>query len=161
VEISSDMTKGTKLEIRLALARSENKLPDLPQRAQFLEALPRLEGRRICIIRNKRVEETESPDLPQNHKGLDQFTDALATTLKNWLGLDVVQTSSWEGHDSDLVICPEVSFEYLSSIRQRRGKSSKAPVTIFVAMDSLEASTLRYDARVASKESVVEIMTQP
>jgi hypothetical protein len=34
-------------------------------------------------------------------------------------------------------------------------------VTIFVALDALEAATLRSDVRVQSKESVVEIMTQP
>ncbi|KAF2658578.1 hypothetical protein K491DRAFT_702806 [Lophiostoma macrostomum CBS 122681] len=161
VEISSDMSKGTKLEIRLALVRSENKLPDLPQRAQFLETLPRLERRRICILHKKRVESAESSELPQNYEGLDLFTDALATTLKYWLKLEVIHTSNWQGNDADVVICPEVSFEYLSSIRRHKGKNSRAPITIFVAMDSLEASTLRHDARVVSKESVVEIITQP
>jgi hypothetical protein len=64
-------------------------------------------------------------------------------------------------HDADIVIVPELSFDYLASIRSSRQNGGPAPVTIFVAMDALEAATLRSDARIKNKESVVEIMTQP
>jgi hypothetical protein len=75
--------------------------------------------------------------------------------------MNVIRTAQWDAHDSDLVIVPELSFAYLKSIRKSRSNGSKAPVTIFVAMDGLEAATLRSDWRIRSKESVVEIMTQP
>jgi|TARA_R110002003_G_scaffold52_20_gene4498 hypothetical protein len=75
--------------------------------------------------------------------------------------MHVVQTGKWDGHDCDIVIVPELSFEYLAAIRRARINGGRAPVTIFVAMDALEAATLRSDARVQKRESVVEIMTQP
>jgi hypothetical protein len=75
----------------------------------------------------------------------------------------VTQSTKWHDNDTELIICPEPSFDYLASIRDRRAvaNADKAPVTIFVALDALEAATLRSDVRVQSKESVVEIMTQP
>jgi CheY-like chemotaxis protein len=75
--------------------------------------------------------------------------------------MEVVKTTEWEGHHADIVICPELSFDYLATIRERRVHGQRAPVTIFVGMDALEAATLRSDVRVTNRESVVEIITQP
>ncbi|KAF2474248.1 uncharacterized protein BDR25DRAFT_392014 [Lindgomyces ingoldianus] len=161
IEVSSDTTKGTKLTIKLALPRPENPRLDVAPRTQFLASVPRLEGRRICILNMTHPSYIKSPVLHSTDEGLKYFADALARTLTNWLKMKVVHTSEWDGHDADIVICPEVSFEYLSAIRQRRFANERAPVTIFVAMDGLEAATLRLDARMTNKESVVEIMTQP
>ena len=102
-------------------------------------------------------------DEPQNAEGLAKFTRALTSTLSDHLKMEVVQSTKWQDNNIDLVICPEPSFDYLTSIRDGRvvANAEKAPVTIFVALDALEAATLRSDVRVQSKESVVEIMTQP
>jgi hypothetical protein len=94
-------------------------------------------------------------------EGLARFTNTLSTTLQKHLKMDVVRTTEWKGHDADIVIVPELSFDYLASIRRSRINGERAPVTIFVAMDAMEAATLRSDARIRNKESVVEVMTQP
>lgn len=159
VEVMSEMNIGTKFSVKLAMPKTDDAQVDLPKRTQFRAILPRLAGRRICILHKEHPMASETS--PQNYKGLKAFTDALAATLKNWLKMDVIQTTEWEGNNCDLVICPETSFEYLGAIRRRRLKGKKAPVTVFVAMDGLEAATLREDARVLSKESVVEVMIQP
>jgi signal transduction histidine kinase len=152
VEINSDTDWGTKTTVKLPLARAERGKAKSPEWSRFSAALPRLMGRRICLLRT---------EYPPNATTLNRFADNLASTLTDWLKMEVVQTSEWEGHDADFVICPEPSFDYLTTIRRQRATGTNAPVTIFIAMDALEASTLRSDARIVSKESVVEIMTQP
>ncbi|KAJ4983598.1 sensor histidine kinase response regulator (hsp90-like protein) [Stagonosporopsis vannaccii] len=162
IQISSDHSTGTKITVKLSLSRPQTAQVVSPRKEEFLSWLPRLKGRRICILH--RVENDQDLlDEPQNAEGLRKFTSALTTTLTNHLRMDVVQTTTWEGNDADLVICPEPSFAYLASIRTKRidTNAAKAAVTIFVALDALEAATLRSDVRVQDKESVVEIMTQP
>ncbi|KAF3047311.1 hypothetical protein E8E11_009196 [Didymella keratinophila] len=162
IEISSDHTFGTRITVKLSLIRPEAAQIILPQRTEYLSWLPRLKGRKVCILHRAHADQ-DVVDEPQNTKGLAKFTKALTTTLADHLKMDVVQTTKWEGNDCDLVICPEPSFDYLNSIREKRTdvKATKAAMTIFVALDALEAATLRSDVRVKNKESVVEIMTQP
>lgn len=161
IDINSDLSRGTAIAVKLKLAKQENKQAEVPQHANFLSLLSRLEGRRICILHASSIDPQHIADLRQTEDGLKAFTDALAMTLTEWLKMEVVNTTEWGGNNADIIIVPEVSFEYLSAIRRRRGKNQKAPVTIFVALDGLEAATLRSDVRVLSKESVVEIMPQP
>lgn len=163
IEVSSDHSSGTKLTVKLSLIRPDTSQIELPQRTEYLSWLPRLEGRRICILHNNYESTPEMLDGPQNVEGLARFTHALTTTLQNHLKMKVIQTSKWEGNDVDIVICPEPSFEYLASIRHQRADNGakRAAVTIFCALDALEAATLRSDVRVKDKESVVEIMSQP
>ncbi|KAI4681792.1 uncharacterized protein J4E84_007388 [Alternaria hordeiaustralica] len=161
VEVSSDRNVGTKLIVKLALARPEIPGTMTAERAQFLSYLPRLEGRRICILRKTIERPAEDNSLSKTDEGLLRFTNALVYTLETHLKMEVVKTNEWEGHDADMVICPELSFDYLATIRKRRPNGQRAPVTIFVGMDALEAATLRSDVRVTNRESVVEIITQP
>lgn len=162
IEVSSDHTVGTKITVKLSLVRPETTQIALPQRDEFLSWLPRFEGRKVCVLSRAQADQ-DIVDEPQNAEGLAKFTRALVTTLTDHLKMDVIQTADWKDNDCDIVICPEPSFDYLASIRDRRADSraSKAAVTIFVALDALEAVTLRSDVRVANKESVVEILTQP
>lgn len=161
IEISSDPLVGTKLTVKLALSKPD--IPNLgsPERAQFLDSLPRIEGRKICILHKSIGNPSSLQNIRSTDNGLLRFTNALAMTLETHLKMKVVQTTEWEGHDADIVICPELSFEYLAAIRRQRVDTKKAAVTIFVAMDAMEAATLRSDVRVTNKESVVEIITQP
>ncbi|KAF3036936.1 hypothetical protein E8E12_005896 [Didymella heteroderae] len=162
IEISSDHTFGTKITVKLSLIRPEAAQIPLPQRSEYRSWLPRLKGLKVCILQRVHADQ-EVVDEPQNAEGLAKFTKALTMTLADHLNMDVVQTTEWEGNDCDLVICPEPSFDYLKSIREKRADigAAKAAITIFVALDALEAATLRSDVRVVNKESVVEIITQP
>jgi hypothetical protein len=154
VEVSSDPSVGTRITVKLALTKPESVIVPPPQRAQFASFLPALEGRRICILQRHQAPSSERLNLSASDEGLIRFTNGLALTLTNHLKMRVVRTANWEGHDADIVIVPELSFEYLAAIRRARVKGGKAPVTVFIAMDSLEAATLRSDARVQRKESV-------
>lgn len=162
IEANSDHTFGTKITVKLSLIRPEATQVALPQRNEFLSLLPRLKHCRVCILHRAETDQ-DVVDEPQNAEGFAKFTQALTKTLTDHLKMNVIQTTKWEDNNCDLVICPEPSFDLLASIRDRRARTgaTKAAVTIFVALDVLEAATLRSDARVQSKESVVEIITQP
>ncbi|KAG9190516.1 hypothetical protein G6011_08604 [Alternaria panax] len=161
VEVSSDPNIGTKLIVKLALTKPEISGELTAEKAQYLSYLPRLRDRRICILRKKIAGPKENANVSRTDEGLLRFTNALVYTLETHLKMEVVKTTEWEGHHADIVICPELSFDYLAAIRRRRAHGQHAPVTIFVGMDGLEAATLRCDARVTNRESVVEIITQP
>lgn len=162
IEVSSDHSSGTKITVKFSLTRPETTLVAPPQQSEYLSWLSRLQGRRVCVLHRADTDE-DAPVEWQNAEGLTRFTRALSATLSNHLKMEVVQTTKWEGNNADIIICPEPFFEYLASIRHQRAdaKASKAPITIFVALDALEAATLRSDVRVQNKESVVEILTQP
>jgi hypothetical protein len=161
IEVSSEPFVGTKFTVKLALTKPVSVQTVPPQRAQILSFLPRLEGRQICLLRRRLEPSSESVSALQTSEGFVRFTDALVETLQKHLKMHVIQTEKWEGHDCDVFIVPEPSFEYLASIRRGRVAGHRAPITIFIAMDALEAATLRSDARVQRRESVVEIITQP
>ncbi|KAF1921711.1 hypothetical protein BDU57DRAFT_59188 [Ampelomyces quisqualis] len=166
IDVSSEPSIGTKITVRLALSKPESPPDRLfpvvsPQRSQYLLYQSRLEGRKVCILQRSLDSGTKHATMAQIDEGLVRFTNVLANTLQQHLKMNVVRTKEWAGNDADIIIAPEISFDYLKAIRRSRYEGSKAPVTIFVALDSMEAATLRSDARVRSKESVVEIMTQP
>ncbi|KAI2485300.1 sensor histidine kinase response [Pyrenophora tritici-repentis] len=161
IEVSSDPSVGSKVTVKFALNKQETSNALTTERAQFLSFLPRLKGRRICVLCKELPNPSPDTTIPRTEEGLVRFTNALVDTLEHHLKMEVVKSTEWEGHDADLVICPELSFDYLSTIRRHRGQGQRAPVTIFIGMDALEAATLRSDVRVTSRESVVEIITQP
>ena len=153
IEVSSEPSIGTRMTVKLALTKPES-VPSAPiQYAQMPAFLSRLEGRKVCILRKQSGPVSDVRSASQPDEAVIRFTNALATTLDQHLKMDVIQTADWKGHDADIVIVPEISFEYLASIRRTRMEGGRAPVTIFVAMDALEAATLRSDARVKKRES--------
>ncbi|KAL5375022.1 hypothetical protein DPSP01_011512 [Paraphaeosphaeria sporulosa] len=161
MEVSSEPSVGTTFIVKLSLTKPTDPPPPLPKITEYLPAVARLAGRRVCILHRKHHSPSETSDSFGNSVGLGRFTDALKNTLETHFKMQVVQTEDWSGHEADIVICPEPSFEYLDTIRRWRVNNERAPVTVFVAMDALEAATFRSDVRVDNKESVVEIMTQP
>ncbi|KAF1835126.1 hypothetical protein BDW02DRAFT_568415 [Decorospora gaudefroyi] len=161
IEVSSDPSSGTKLTVKLALTKPETSDIFSNERIRYRSFLPQLEGRRICILLNKIAGPSDSTSVSRTDEGLLRFTNALVTTLEKHLKMEVIKSTEWVGNDSDIVICPELSFEYLAAMRRQRVEGKPAPVTIFIAMDALEAATLRSDVRVTNGESAVEIMTQP
>lgn len=161
IEVSSEPSVGTKLTVKLSVTRPEKVQDETPQRAQFLTMLARLQGRRVCILHPEDVPSSQDPQSSRIVEGRSRFTTALVKCLEHQLHMEVVQTKEWTGHDADIVILTEPSFTYLASIRRSRINNKPAPVTMFIAMDAMEAATLRFDARVVNKESVVEICSQP
>ncbi|CAI6337084.1 unnamed protein product [Periconia digitata] len=161
ISVTSAPGKGTEVGLRFVLPRSETSPSLQHQPTQFMNILAQLQGRRICILTEPPTAQENNEDDTTSQGGMARFTSALTYTLTKHLDMDVVQTQQWDMQDTDLVICPEPQFSYLSNIRRQRTFGERAPITIFVAMDALEAATLRTDVRVRSKESVVEIMAQP
>jgi hypothetical protein len=166
IEVNSEPSIGTKLTVKLALTKPETPTNaplsiNPTQRSQFLSHVSRLEGRNICILQKPLDLPSQDSDMWPIVEGLARFTNVLSTTLQKQLRMKVIRTSDWRRYDADIVIVPELSFDYLASIRRSRVDGERAPVTVFVAMDAMEAATLRSDARIRRKESVVEIMTQP
>jgi signal transduction histidine kinase len=158
VDVTSVLGKGTHVVVKLALPSPETPQREAPQRSPFLAALSRVRGRKICVLHQLRP---VAPDELATYNALEHFSNTLGTTMRNSLHMEVVHTTDWEGHDADLVICPEPSFHYLATIRAQQNAVTRAPVVIFVATDGLEAATLRSDARILNRESMVEIITQP
>ncbi|PVI04433.1 hypothetical protein DM02DRAFT_716256 [Periconia macrospinosa] len=158
INITSAPGQGTEVRIRFALPQPE---ASLSQSTRFIAIVSRLQGQRICILNQSKDIKQDDENKSKSQEGMDRLTTALEYTLSTHLKMTVLQTNQWGACDTNLVICPEPNFTYLASIRRQRTIESRAPFTVFVAMDALEAATLRTDVRVQSKESVVEIMTQP
>jgi hypothetical protein len=133
--------------------------PESPYGAIYA-TLARLKGRRVCILHSKPPDTESLPELLGYWELLKRYIGALAKTLRSELKMYVTETSEWSGHDHfDVVIFPEVSFNSLNIIRENA--KGRPPAALFIAMDMIEADTLRCDARITSQASVVEIMTQP
>ncbi|KAH7402409.1 hypothetical protein BKA66DRAFT_435834 [Pyrenochaeta sp. MPI-SDFR-AT-0127] len=149
IEIFSEPNIGTEVTLNLTLDRSKRfEDAESPHNAN-LTSLSTLKDRRICILHSKTPDANSFP-----------FISALSSTLQKELNMIVTETNDWDGQDEcDIVICPEVSFESLHTIRTAAQR--KLPATLFIAMDTIEADTLRCDARITSPDSVVEVMTQP
>ncbi|EUC31900.1 hypothetical protein COCCADRAFT_100102 [Bipolaris zeicola 26-R-13] len=161
IEVSSQPSIGSKVTVKLALTQPESSDMLMAEHRRFQSTLARLQGHRICILSRKTKKSPDDADYSQAEEGLVRFTNALADTLEKHLKMDVVMSTDSEYNGADIVICPEVSFDYLNIIRRRRTRDQQAPVIIFIGMDALEAATLRSDVRVTSRQSVVEIITQP
>jgi signal transduction histidine kinase len=162
IEVSSTPSVGTDIVLKLPLERlteeegNDVKINPLPV------AMSGLKGRRACIL-YAGSDPSDAPEIVQHKKTMLHYVEVLAATLSNVLQLELYHTSVWDGSDdTEIVICPEVSFESLHAIRTSAAKSGRrCPATVLIAMDILEAETLRCDARVMSKEFIVESVTQP
>jgi signal transduction histidine kinase len=162
IDVNSRPSIGTDIVLKLPLERLSDeeahdiKLNPLPV------AMAALKGRKACIL-YAGSDASDPPEQVQHKKTLLHYVEVLAATLSNVLQLDLHHTSAWDGtDDTEVVICPEVSFESLQAIRTSAAKAGRrCPATVLIAMDILEAETLRSDARVTGKESIVESVTQP
>ncbi|KAF1942205.1 hypothetical protein EJ02DRAFT_466031 [Clathrospora elynae] len=162
IEIRSEPEKGTEITVKLALQRFNRPASPDSVHGSIAAALSDLKGRKICLLHSKSPDADGPPEHMREWEVLKRYVSALNTTLENELRMDVVLTSDWdpEAHEgSDIVILPEVSFESLQTIRSSTLR--RPPAILFIAMDTMEADTLRCDARVTSDDSVVEVVTQP
>jgi signal transduction histidine kinase len=157
IDLKSQVNIGTEVRLKLMLAEADIGLSHDEDGDLLTSVAERMRGRRVCILQ---------PTLPSDassakHSGTTQLVSSLANTLINWLDITVLTLEEWAYFDTDIVICTEPSFKHLASIRQKTGPGDRAPTTIFLAVDAIEAAALRNDARISSKESIVEILTQP
>lgn len=162
IEVRSQHLQGTEITLRLPQERPTEEDTHDPQTTALRTAMSGLKGRKVCIY-VECSDMSETPEQSQHRQNMDRYVDVLSSTLTDVLKLEVKRTDTWDGSDdAEVVFCPEVSFESLQKIRSRAAEAKRrCPATIFIAMDVLEAETLRTDARVTSKESIVESMTQP
>jgi hypothetical protein len=162
MDIRSDPSEGTDVMLKLPLERLAQEERGDPSINPLPVTISLLKGKRVCIL-YEGASPTDPPELVEHKKTLLRYVEVLATTLSERLELEVYQSAMWDGRDdTDIVVCPEVSFGSLQKIRSSAAKAGRrCPATILISMDLLEAETLRNDARVTSQESIVESITQP
>jgi CheY-like chemotaxis protein len=162
IDVTSVATKGTEVLVRLPLQRLPEEEGHDPKINPLPVAIEGLQGRKACIL-YQAPGRNDTPEQVSHQQTMKRYVTVLSETLSDVLKLDVYHSSVWDGSDeTEVVICPEVSFESLQRVRTNAAKSGRrCPAIILVAMDILEAETLRTDARVKSGESIVESVTQP
>lgn len=162
IEVHSQHLQGTDVTLRLPVERLDEEEDSAPGIDAFRKAISGLKGRKVCIFVGS-SDTNNSPEQNQHRKNMELFVDVLSSTLTDILSLDVGRTNVWDGtDDADVVICPQISFESLQTIRNSAAQAGRrCPATVFIAMDVLEAETVRSDARVTNRESIVETLTQP
>lgn len=156
------LREAPRSSLKLPLERLNEEEGSDPKINPLPTAMEDLSGRKVCILYSD-VDPNDDADQVKHKRTLKRYVDVLTATILNVCKVDVHHASSWDGTDeTEVMICPEVSFENLQMIRQSAAKAGRrCPATILVARDILEAETLRSDARVTSRESIVEFVTQP
>jgi hypothetical protein len=161
IDLTSDVGSGTEVSVTLSLPSSDNPPKDEESELALNAIRRRVRGRKISLVDRAVTAADRSLEFAQTAE-FSSFAMTLASTIEAWLDMEVVVTGdSTNLQDSDIVICTEPSFDFLASIRQQRPVDGKVPVVIFLAIDAIEAAALRTDVRVTSKESVVEVVSQP
>tara|TARA_R110002003_G_scaffold645_5_gene20949 strand:+ start:30440 stop:31669 length:1230 start_codon:yes stop_codon:yes gene_type:complete len=162
IVVHSEPSKGTNITLRLPLERITEQEASDPKTNPLPTTMSELKDRKVCVYVGN-PETYDAPEQMVHRKLVDRYVEALCSTLSQVLKSEIRCISTWDGmDDTEVMICPEVSFESLQAIRSSAAKAErKCPATILIAMDVLEAETLRSDARITSKESIVETMTQP
>jgi hypothetical protein len=165
IKIRSAPDKGTDVTLQLPLMRYDRPHDPASPQSAIYATLSQLKGRKVIILHSKAPKANGPLDYLRHWNVLKRYIATLARTVQNELHMEVTQTSEWAGHDEcDIIVCPEISFASLRTIREKSNGS--VPAVLFIVMDMVEvdmveADTLRCDARVTSAASVVEIMTQP
>lgn len=159
IDLTSDIGSGTEVSVTLSLPNLDKASTINEESESNLDSIRcRVRGYNVFIVdraADKAFKTSQTGDF-------SSFATTLASTLHDWLDMDVFLTRDSQNiQGSDIIICTEPSFEFLASIRKQGHVAGKVPVVIFLAIDAIEAAALRTDVRVTSKESVVEIVSQP
>jgi signal transduction histidine kinase len=162
IDVTSAPSEGTEIVLKLQLERLTEEEGHEPKINPLPVAMSGLKGRKVCIL-HAGSDPNDSPEQTLHKQTIKRYVDVLTATLSNVLQVNIYNSSTWDGtDDTEVVICPEISFESLQMVRHNAAKAGRpCPATILVAMDLLEAETLRCDARVHGKQFVVETITQP
>ncbi|KAB2581087.1 Oxidative stress response two-component system protein SSK1 [Lasiodiplodia theobromae] len=146
VSVESRVGVGTTIKIHVVLSRREDSTDSITSRV-----FSRTNGMRVAVA---------GPMIPEddpNHalacQSEFQFHGSLTDSLKAWFGIDVVPLDDINADSSQMIMYPWPSFNLMFKPRSRKG------VSMVVAMDGMEASTLRADERVTSQW--IDVVTQP
>ncbi|KAL0260925.1 hypothetical protein SLS55_004617 [Diplodia seriata] len=147
VTVKSKVRSGTTVQIRVVLSKR------IPVDDDFeFSVAARARGMNVAVIRNGILEGRESRELLRASEG--QFHDCLTDNLRTWFGVNVsTSRDNIDDYSSQLVIYPGPSFNSIFKSRKRRG------VSVVIAVDGIEAATLRTDPRI--KSGWIEVITQP
>lgn len=149
IEICSEQYKGTMITLKLPL-ESLNGKAGRGQHPDPLSFMTKgLQGRRVSVLwAGRELEKSNEPT--GDWQMLKKFNQVLIRTLSEAFQMDVSYASTWDGSgDAEVIICPQVSFDALQDIRQNAARfHRKCPAIVLIAMDVLEAETLRSDARI-------------
>ncbi|OJD38041.1 sensor histidine kinase response [Diplodia corticola] len=147
ITVKSKVQSGTTVQIRMVLPSRVAIADD-----DFEDSVTtRARGRNVTVIKDRILEGEETRDVLRASER--QFHDCLTDSLKAWFGVNVANSRDSDDASSRLVIYPGPSFHALYKAGKRRG------VTVIVAIDGVEAATLRTDPRI--KSGWIEVVTQP
>lgn len=148
ISVRSQAKAGTEVKIRVILQKgirfSSNRDLESNVATRAKEML-------VALVRE---------DVPQNDGSLSlyalserYFHSSLSSTLEAWFGIRVTNTDDISSGSSQLILYPGPNFN--ASFQQR----SRVGVSVVVALDGIEATTLRNDSRVTQGQ--IEVVTQP
>lgn len=160
--MDSEVGKGTTVTTEFTIPRLPQPEPASERKTVVQQVRERLSGKKIVVI--KGFEQGASDRWLQEQS---IFAESLVETFRDWFGLEVpivlskVEEEEEEAEEASIVIFLEPSFKYLAHLISSTKGGEKPAITILLALDAIEAATLRLDERVASKLSVVEVMPRP
>lgn len=161
IKVKSILGEGTEISVAIDVPNNDHAIAPISHEDSLVEIRKRIQGKKVCVL-HKADNNPRLPTLGEfESKGVKLFGDAICHTLNQWLGITPVVTNDWVGQEADIVILTEPSFESLNLIRSQTPAGQRPPITLMLAVDVVEAASLRNDARVLSTESVVTVMAQP
>ncbi|OJD36524.1 sensor histidine kinase response [Diplodia corticola] len=146
ISVQSKVGGGTVVKIHMNLYKCEEMVDDFASAVAAQTA-----GMHIAVARTIVPEDDETHKLSCDTEV--QFHASLTETLQTWFGIKITTLDDLNTDGSQLVMYPSPSFNSMFKIRARQG------VSIVVAMDGLEAATLRADPRVTN--GLIDVVTQP
>ncbi|KAF2425745.1 hypothetical protein EJ08DRAFT_652039 [Tothia fuscella] len=157
IDLRSQQGVGTEVKVTLPAPDAVD-FPPGSRVEKLASTLAHTRQKRICIFNRELSAEELKEDTTSGD--YSKVTESLAATLTNWLEMDVSVATELSGDPADIFLCTEPSFGLIAALRKKHPRGN-VPIVLLMAIDTMEAATLRADARVNSKESVVEIITQP
>jgi signal transduction histidine kinase len=159
IAVRSKQHVGTEMKIELPLVASRNSPSaagmDLNSTSTVAETM---NGKKVCVLEPTNPTASSAAYLAPAGLGLGPL---LVKTITDWFGAEVSLVNQVEDIVAEVVIFTEPNFESLAALRSAKCPGAKVPIVVFIALDVIEASALRNDARVLSDHSAVEIVTQP
>lgn len=147
ISVDSHVGVGTKVKVSVNLPRST---PPIDNAVVSAVAGNTTLGR-VSVVRETSALADEDQSLA--HASEQYFHDSLLSTLQDWFGTTASEPDDVSSDSSQLIIYPGPSFSSMFQERSRTG------VSVVVALDAIEAATLRADSRIQSHG--IEVITQP
>lgn len=146
LSVQSEVNVGTVIKVSLRLHKCNKQKDDFES-----GIATQASGRQVVLVRELIPESAETFELYRQSE--QDFHSSLADTLQAWFGIDVTTSHEVSSDNAQLIIYPGPTFEEGFIKRSRKG------ISVVIALDGIEAATLRADPRVRSGR--VEVVTQP